>query len=181
MSKGLIGAIVAGVLALILVFVFMGTNNNCVRQENGLKAQYKQNQNNYANYFNKLKEAAQVPGMYTSKLEQLYKTTMEGRYGKDGSKALVQFITEQNPNLSEAMYVNLQRIIEAGRNSFEADQKALLDKKRVYENTLGEMPGSMFVSVLGFPKIDLDEYDIVINAETEDAFNTKKAGPISLQ
>lgn len=178
--------ILASVAALFLViiisiFSIIGIHNDCVHQESGLKAQYSQDQNNYANYFDKLKEAAQVPDMYSSKLKELYDSTMKGRYGAEGSKAMFQFIKEQNPTLDPKMFTQLQQIIEAGRNSFEADQKTLLDKKRVYENTLGSFPGSFFAGMMGFPKMDLKSIDIVINEETAKAFATKRAGPINLK
>jgi hypothetical protein len=179
--KVLLALIVAGGISLLsLVFLSIGFQNDCVRSEKGLNAQYSQNQNNYANYFNKIKEMAQVPGMYAGKLEELYKATMEGRYGKDGSKALVQFITEQNPTLDPKMYVTLQQEIAAGRDNFAADQKTLLDKKQNYEYKLEAWPGSFLAGFLGFPKIDLSKIDIVINDATQKAFDSKRAGPISL-
>lgn len=184
MSNGMkaLLAMVGGFFLLILGFSCsaISTNNTCVRSETGLEAQYQQNQSNYANFFNKLKETAQVPAMYTADLERVYKTAISGRYGTDGSKAVFQFIQEHNPNVDSSLYVQIQRVIESGRNSFEADQKSLLDRRRVYQNTLGEFPGSMVAGMLGFPKVDLKKYDPVINEETENAFKTKKAGPISI-
>jgi len=179
--KAILG-IVGGFLLLILSVgcEAISVHNSCVRQENGLEGQLSQNQNNYANYFNKLKEIAQVPTMYANDLEKVYKSAISGRYGADGSKAVVSFITEHNPSLDSSLYGKIQSVIEAGRNSFEADQKTLLDKRRVYQNTIGEFPGSAVAGMMGFPKVDLKRYDPVINAETEEAFKTKKAGPISI-
>lgn len=180
--KILLGLLVTGALfAVITVTSVIGINNNLVGIEAGIKAQYKQNQNNYDNFIKKVQETAQVPDMQRDDLEKLYKTAMTARYGSNGSKAMFQWLKEQNPTLDSAVYVQLQSIIDAGRTSFEADQKMLLDKKRVYEIELGVFPNNFIASFLGFPKLDLSKYDIVTSTETEEAFETKKSKPLQLR
>lgn len=175
---------ILGVLGMIggtMLLTGIGIYNSFTGQERGIVAQYDQNRNNYDNMFKKFQEVAQVPAMYADDLKKVYDSAIQGRYGKDGSKAVFQFIKEQNPTIDKEMYTRLQQVIESGRNSFEADQKTLLDKKRVYETDVATFPNLIVAAIAGFPKIDMSKYTIVTSDSTEDAFRTKKAEPIKLR
>lgn len=182
--------IVLGVLAavfcfglLIVVVLFSqgaGMYNTFVAQETGLQAQYKQNQNVYDNFLKKVKEVAQVPEMYSDDLLKVYDAAMKDRYGKDGSKAVWQFIQEHNPTVDASIYKEVQQVIESGRNEFSANQEMLLDKKKTYVATLRSFPNNIYAGFLGFPKVDLDKIDIVTSARTEKAFETKQDEAIDL-
>lgn len=189
MEKHIGKLIVAGVVA-VLFFVTLGTalgyRTDCVRAEAEIKAQYTQNQNNYSNMFAKFRELAQVPAMYADDLLKVYKPLIEGRYqdaglGAPPAQALIKFVQEHNPSFDASLYRGIQTAIEAGRNSFAADQQSLIDRKRAYEVVLQGNRAVLVGWAFGFPKIDLDQYGIVTNAETEEAFKTKKAAPIQLR
>lgn len=186
MNKGMV--IVIAIFAVVVVFglTIVGSlisfNNTAVQMEAGVKAQYEQNRNNYDNYWKKLKEVAQVPTMYIDDMKKLWDGVMAGRYGKDGSRAMFQWIQERNPKVDSSLYRKIQDIVEAGRNSFEADQKMLIDKKREYFDTyLKTFPNSMLAGLLGFPKINPADYAIVTSEETEEVFKTKKSKPLKLR
>lgn len=185
MKKGLMIALGVGglmcVIGLIFVVSLIGMYNGMVRQENGLQAQYDDNRNDYDAMFKSFQEAAQVPEMYKNDLREVYDGAIKARYGAEGSKALFQFIKEHNPNFSDKLYTNLQSLIEARRTQFEAHQTSLLDKKRVYLDTIGTFPNSLVAGLMGFPRIDLKKIDIVTSGDTEKAFDTKQADSIRLR
>jgi len=174
---------IAGLFLVVIIFAFVlfGFYNTCVRMENGLVAQYDQDKNNYSNYFSTLKEMAQVPSMYTDDLKKVYDGAIQSRYGADGSKALVQFIKEHNPNFDSKMYERIQLQIQSGRQSFEADQKSLIARQQAYRDQYETGMGAMFSGFFGFPTDKIKNIGIVTNEETEQAFTTKKAAPIQLR
>lgn len=170
------------ILGIAVVSGLLNINNTCVVMENGIKAQYDLNRNSYDQHYKTMKEMAQVPDMQADDFKKIYDGVMAGRYGKDGSRAVVQWIQENNPQLSKEVYIKLQTAIEAGRNRFASDQTMLVDKKNDYANYIGTQPTEFFASsILGFPKIDMSKYDIVTSDETEKAFTDKKSEPIKLR
>lgn len=181
------GAVIGlAVLALIAVFVislvgwFIGTRNEFVALEQGITAQYDQNRNNYDNFVKGVIETAQVPAKYAEDAKKVALAAIQGRYGQDGSKAMFQWLQEQNPQLDASIYKKVQQVIEAGRLSFETNQKTLIDKKRVYETKLQQFPDNIVANVSGFPRIDLKKFDIVTSDRTEKAFETKRDEAIKL-
>ena len=180
-----IKVILGFIVSIIVVFIIgcgaiIGVNNNCVRLEEKIEAQYKQNQNNYDNYFKKLKEIAQVPSMYANDLKKLWDGVMRGRYGGNGSKATWQWLKEKNPQLDVSLYKKIQSVIEAGRSDFEQNQKMLLDMKREYKVYIKTFPTGFIAKILGYPEKDLDKMDIVTSEETDKMFKTKKSNFIKL-
>lgn len=180
--KGILLAI--GVVFVLFVVILAGTAigvyNECVEMETTIEAQYKQNQNNYDNFFKSVVEIAQVSDKYKDALKDVFMGAIQGRYGKDGSKATWAWLQEHNPNLDASVYTKIQQVIESGRKNFEINQKMLIDKKQVYQLQLRGFPSGVFARILGFPKIDLSKFDIVTSDRTEKAFETKKDEPIKL-
>jgi hypothetical protein len=180
--KGLIttGIIVAGI-AGIGITSYISAYNTGNRLERVIEATYEDNQNVLAQYSNRIAEAAQVPAMQRDDLKEVVTAALDARYGEEGSRAMFQFIQEQNPSIDSTVYVELQRIIVAGRQDFQLAQTRLIDQKRVYETALGSFWGGTWMRIAGYPSIDLDDFAIVTNARTDAAFSTGREEPIQLR
>ncbi len=159
----------------------IGKYNTLVQQEQSITAQYTQNQNNYDNFVKAVLETAQVSQSYAEDLKVVFEAAISGRYGDNGSQAVFQWITEQNPQLDARLYVQVQQVIEGGRRSFQTEQKLLIDKKNEYEVSLRSFPTNIYAQVFGFPKIDLTKYGIVTSNRTEEAFKTGKDEAIEVR
>ena len=107
---------------------------------------------------------------------------MSGRYGKEGSKAVFQWIQENYPGqISDVLYVQIQQIIEAGRDKFGNAQTEFIDTKRVYETNLGYFWKGFWLDVAGYPKIDLSKYVIISSGHAQKAFKDKIEEEIKLR
>lgn len=141
--------------------------------ETTLSALQSDRANVLANYTTKVMEVAQVPKMYKKDLSDVIQKTFEGRYGKGGSKAVFQFIKENNMTLDPKMYRNIQEVMESGRDDFMNSQRKLIDVKRSYKEALGSFWGGMWLHKAGYPKMNLDKIKVIINKHTQ---NSLKSG-----
>jgi uncharacterized protein (UPF0333 family) len=172
----------AGILGIagIVVASYFSAYNYGNQTEQNLKATQQQNKNILAQYGQKVMEVAQVPTMMRDDLVKVTNAAIQGRYGQDGSKATFQWLKEQNPNLDSSLYKQIQQVIEAGRNDFQNGQERQIDLVRQYQTALGSIPRGWFLTMAGYPKINLDDFKIVSTDRADTAFQTKKEAPIDL-
>jgi hypothetical protein len=176
---GVIGFIV--LLIGVVVTSYISNYNYGNRIEKQIEAEYENTQNILSQYSNKIAEIAQVPGMARDDLKEVYTEVMGGRYGDNGSKAMMQWITEQNPQLDASLYTNIQQAMEAGRTKFENAQTKLIDHKRQYETNLGYLWKGTWLRIAGYPKLDLDEIKIIKSDYSNEAYESGVENGIQLR
>lgn len=176
---GFIGVILVGIVTLAIMWVKAANYGN--RTEVEIKKVWENNQNILGQYTLKVQEIASVPDMYKEDLRKVMVDVMQARMGDGGSKALFQFFKEQNIPFDSSLYTKIQQVIEAGRNEFQTAQTRLIDVKGGYEVKLGTIPDGWFLSLAGYPKIELEKYKPVVAADTHKAFETGVQAPIKLR
>lgn len=142
----------AVILALIITLYIVSWYNTCVSLEKATVAQWRQNQNAYSSFVNKVAQATGVTQEYQKQFSAILRDTMEGRYGTQGGvgRALA-FVQEHNPTIDVRMYAQLAALVEAGRNDFAREQQSLLDRQRSYGTHLGAAGGGLLGQICGFP------------------------------
>jgi hypothetical protein len=168
-------------LAVVTVIFYFSCSNYGVQAEAGLEAVWTNSQNILGQYTLKVQEVASIPAMYKDDLKEVMAKELSSRYGTEGSKANMQWIKEHSVNFDSTLYTKIQQVIEAGRNEFQNAQTRLIDVKRVYVTALGTVPRSWFLSIAGFPKVDLAKYKPVVAGDTAEAFKTGVSAPIKMR
>lgn len=188
---GLVAAALALILVLVvggLFFGYMGWSNDARTFEADIPAQYTQMQNAYDNGWKKVVETAQVPAMQQAAYKDVYDGVMKGRYGANGSQAMLQFIKEQNPTLDPALYTKIQQTIETFHNEFQASQTQIIAYKQSYSKLItATTEGRIYNMIGGYPHIrcgvpagSADDYQIVTSDKTQTDFQNHKSEPLNL-
>ncbi|EHT1484544.1 hypothetical protein KXE51_003524 [Salmonella enterica] len=185
-SKGIATGWIVGLALLGMVIVGIGTVisyfNDFNRTEQQVKKFNKDSENYLSSYTLKVQETAQIPDMYKDGLKEVIKGTFEGRYGADGSKAVMQWIQEQNIQFDSSLYKEIQVVISSGRDEFRISQTKKLDICAMYETKLAQFPGSLIAGVFGYPRIDLDKTcQVVSDTRTQAAFDAGVQKPINFK
>lgn len=179
-SGALIALIVVAAIALLLVPMYISAMNYGARTEITLDTKLQDNENIYSQGTQAIMEIAQVPQMMKNDLLELVKAEIQGKYGKDGSQATVQFLRDRNIPIDASMYRAIQQQILAFRAKFETAQRELLDQRNAYQLALNTFPRSVMLSMAGYPKVDLKKYDIVTTNKARQTFETKRDDGIQL-
>lgn len=166
-------------LLSIMTFFYAASLKTSYRQlENRIHANYEDSKNIHSNGVLKIKEMAQVPKMNTEQLSKVLKDTMEGRYGDDGSKAVFQLIKEQNPTVSNELYINLQKEMAGWRTDFSNKSRIVIDSKRVAYNMLDDTIKGFLLDFMNVEPKNIgynggkDDYPVIMSAQSSDTFKT---------
>lgn len=175
-------AIVGGLALIVLAAVgisYISAANYGNSAQVRIHTMYENNQNILASYGQKVAEAVGVTEIATDQMNDLITGANESRYGVEGAQATVLAVQEAFPNLDSTQYVQIQRIIEAGRNDFQREQTKLVDAKRSYIDSLGSVVRGSFLSMAGYPTINVgyplgtqDDYPIISTKRASKAFET---------
>lgn len=180
-QKGSVGIAVAGVIAVLAagcVFSYFSAASYGNRTEVALKTGYDDGQNILSSGYQQLKGVAGVTKLATQDQRELFDSVVTGRYGPNGSQAVFQMITEQNPVQDPKLYQKVQQVVEGTQKEFQNWQTGFLDKRGQYETALGSPWQGMWLGFAGYPKVDPAKYKIISSAGASEAFRTgQQAAP----
>ncbi len=172
--KGSTSVITLGVVALIvsaLAIWVISSRNTLVRFENKVEAIDRDMQNVHASIFQQMRQQGVAVEKYGDLVIQGIHESMNGRYGADGSRAAMQWITEQNPSIDPKIMEKLQIAIESGYNRFEAVQRTKIDVVRTYKDATQVFPNNIIANMFGYPRKSWSELErIVTSSQTKADF-----------
>jgi len=180
MNKYVMGlSLMAAAMVVGLGVSIMNANNYGNAAQVRIHTMYQNNENIFAQYGQKVAEAVGVTAIAKADMADLLSGSLEARYGTGGSQATLMAVTEAFPGLDQGIYAQVQRIIESGRNDFTVAQTQLIDAKRSYVTALGSFPKGKFLSMMGYPSINIgyplgteDDYPIVSTTRAADTFES---------
>ena len=74
-----------------------------------------------------------VSDKYKDGWKEIVTKTMEGRYGENGTEAIVSYLKEQNVTLDSQVYLNIQNAVIAGRRNLTTEQALRVEISLGYE------------------------------------------------
>jgi hypothetical protein len=171
-----------GIVIAVIVSSYWSAYNYGNRMDNQLIAIQDNNKNIYAQGTQRVMEIVQVPKMYADDLGQLIEKDIQGRYGKNGSQAMMQWITERQLTVDPSLYAKVQQTVEQFRLDFQNNQTRLIDVKRSYMTAQGSLWQGLWLRIAGFPKVNMADFSAITTDQTEAVFEAgKETGPLKLR
>lgn len=167
---------VATLLGFVSCSSYIGFRQNCVSFENNIAAQDREMQNVDTEVNNSLRTQGLSAKEYGKLCIDAIKAANTGRYGADGSKAMMQWIKEQNPSIDAGIFKRIMVAAEAGYAKFAAAQRRKIDLAREYKNLIErkqQVPviGSIWAS--GFPRKPWEAFErVIVSGDTKKTWET---------
>lgn len=155
----------------ILGFQGLGFYNQEVTLRTQYEAKTDANKADFDNVWKTISQVAQVPDKYKQDFQSVYESYMSARSGgNDGTGSMLSFLTEAVPQYdAKELYVKVQTVVEAKRESWTTRQKELRDIKREHDVLLRTLPGAFYNLFLNRNELPVV---LVTSTRTEESFTT---------
>ena len=172
----LIGVAVVALLGLASCSSYIGFRQNCVSFENNIAAQDREMQNVDTEVNNSLRTQGLSAKEYGKLCIEAIQAANTGRYGADGSRAMMQWIKEQNPTIDAGIFKRIMVAAEAGYAKFAAAQRHKIDLDREYKNLVErkqQIPIVGSIWTAGFPRKSWEEFErVIVSGDTKKTWET---------
>ncbi len=142
---GIAGGALIAIIAVIIFIMNISYQNKYEGVQEDITAQYKKIETDYEKMSRIILQQAGIVNKYSNDFKEIYKGMMQGRYGAEGSKAMWQWIKEQNPQIDASLYQKLMVTVEAQRTTFSRHQEKVAMMVAESNKMLRIAPSSWFV------------------------------------
>lgn len=150
-------SVLAGFVLLIVFIVssYFSYANKAVDFETHIENAVKDNKQQLGQYRLGVVEAVGALGLGADLQAKAVTDQIEARYGKGGSQAVMQWITENNQaGVGPTAIETIMRQIQAGRQGFTNSQTRLLDVCRGFDKLRRQPYSGFWVRMAGYPSAD---------------------------
>lgn len=182
------GIIISSIIALLVLVglsiftTYQSVHDNAVSWEATLEKKNGETEAVLSRVTVAVQQTAGVVEIYANDVKEVISAAVQGRYGKDGSKAVFQMIQEKNPTVSDKVYLKLADLIGGGQKEVEIVQVQKLEVCAAYKKELGYLVRGAILRFAGFPKADLAlECRVISDSATRSAMETGLQQPVKLR
>ena len=157
-------ALIIGISIISVVLIRISYSNDEIRQYETIKMSHKNLQNHFDKTWKEIRDVAKVSDKYKDAFISAYKEMIESRnYGGEQ----IKLIFEDNPQFSDKMWDNLQKVISRNREQYMREQERFLAMKQNYYTTFRVFPASWLVK-----ERDIEQFNIVLSTKTNETFES---------
>lgn len=170
MSKRLIFGIASAAFVLVgalSVFgMYMSYNRQEVHARNACVAQLGNIENVLDNMWKNFQEIGGIADRERETAMKMFREYAEARTS-DNQGQMMAWITEQVPNATPQLYIDLQARLTAGRQEYRESQKYMLDLVRAHSNIVNDPFASVFIK-----HTEPFVFNVISSQDTENAVKT---------
>lgn len=181
-SRSSIVLAVSAFIGIVLLIWFVQVYNQAVWFETTIDRSNTGTKNSLSNYTLTLQDVLQVPDMLRDDLVALADAVYQGKYGEDGTKAVMLWTSDQSIPLDQQQYREIADLMKSGRKEFQLGQDRKTELCTSYDLYLNQFGSGMLAKLGGFPKRDINRLcRLVLDKSTNRAFETFEAESIKVR